>query len=509
MSVLYSSCGFRVQGVLPSFKYLSKKLDVEKQMPTLHQVTDEILRRVVPSSEEREHVRAVTELVRTLVVDEIKRAGLNIDVEVGGSVAKDTWLSRDVDIDLFILFPTSISKKELGELGLRIARQAVSGYRQRERYAEHAYLEAWMKNVRVNIVPCYRTSRNHWLSAADRSPYHTRYVIDRLQGEHLEDDIRVFKKFAKGIGVYGAEIRVKGFSGYLCELLILHYGSFPKALKAISEWRFGDVVDMENLYRGRIEEARTLFAAPLIVIDPVDENRNVAAAVSKDRLSELIAAARVLLEAPSTIFFCPTEEDVSSEHLKSMLSSLKYDLVAIEVRTGEAVPDILWGELNKTQRALRHILEDNDFVVLRSDVWSDEIQTSAIVFSLEAKTLGRSRRHLGPPGDTKGVIPFLEKFANDAVTGPWVENGKWVVGVKRRYTSAESLLKDTLSDGGCAVGASRGLIDALTSSRLLVGSEILSLCSDHGFAGFIRSFIAGRPHWLPTNHSSSLSGSFS
>ena len=30
----------------------------------------------------------------------------------------------------------------------------------------------------------------------------------------------------QGIGVYGAEIKVGGFSGYLCELLVMKYGGF-------------------------------------------------------------------------------------------------------------------------------------------------------------------------------------------------------------------------------------------------------------------------------------------
>ena len=41
----------------------------------------------------------------------------------------------------------------------------------------------------------------------------------------------------KGVGVYGAEIRVGGFSGYLCELLTLSFGSFTDILKAVSDWK--------------------------------------------------------------------------------------------------------------------------------------------------------------------------------------------------------------------------------------------------------------------------------
>jgi len=475
--------------------------------PTLSEVVDDVLRQVVPGPEEREHVRTVAELVRTLVVEEIKRIGRNVVVEIGGSVAKDTWLSGDVDIDVFMLFPTSVSKKELGELGLTIARRAVSGYRQRERYAEHAYLEAWVDDVRVNIVPCYVTTSGNWLSAADRSPYHTRYVVEELKANHLADEIRVFKRLVKGIGAYGAEIRVSGLSGYLCELLILHYGSFPKALEAMSKWRFGEVVDPENVYQGNVSEARRLFHAPLIVVDPVDQNRNVAAAVSKERMSELIAAARFLLRSPSISFFYPTVEKMSEKRLREILSSLEYDVVALEVKTGEEVPDILWGELLRTHGALKRLLEANDFVVLRSGVWSDEVESSVIVFGLESKSLRKTKRHMGPPGDTEGVTPFLEKHVADAVVGPWVEEGRWVTGVRRQYVSAEVLLRDKLSDGGRGVGVPKGLVEALASSRLLVGAEVLGIYHREGFARFLTGFLEGRPRWLRHSSSRSVSSS--
>jgi len=434
---------------------------------------------------------------------------MDVAVEVGGSVAKDTWLSGDVDIDIFLLFPKGVSRKELGELGLGIAKRAFSGYRQRERYAEHPYLEAWVKGIRVNIVPCYKTGRGHWLSAADRSPYHTQYVVEKLKVKQPTDDIRVFKKFAKGIGAYGAEIRVQGLSGYLCELLILHYGSFQKTLNAISSWQFGEVIDPERLYQGRAEEARRLFSSPLIVIDPVDQKRNVAAAVSRDRMAELIAATRLFLESPSRSFFYPEDLEVSQDLLRRMFSSLGYDVIAIEIRAGEEVPDILWGELLKTKNALRRLLEANDFVVLRSDIWSDEAESSVMVFGLETRTLSKIKRHLGPPGDTDGVTPFLEKHAIEAATGPWVEEGRWVAGVRRRYASAESLLKDKLSDGGRDLGVSKGLFEALASSRLLVGPEVLSLCAKEGFPQFLMRFLEGRPRWLPPHQSSSPSGSSS
>jgi tRNA nucleotidyltransferase (CCA-adding enzyme) len=469
---------------------------------TIGRIVDEVLGRVTPSTEERKKVRTATELARTRLRDELEDRGLGFPVELGGSVAKDTWLSGDVDIDLFMLFPPSMSKKELGGLGLDVAKKAFKGYRQRERYAEHVYLETWVEGIRANIVPCYRTVKGRWLSAADRSPFHTKYVVEKLEARPLMDDIRVFKRFAKGIDAYGAEIRVGGLSGYLCELLVLHHGSFEEALKAASGWRFREVLDPENLHQGRSDEARMFFPESLIVVDPVDTNRNVAAAVSKESLSGLIAAAKLCLSSPSLLFFYPDEVQEPHRPLDESLSRLSYSLVALELRTGEKVPDILWGELYKTRGAFRRLLESNGFVVMQSDVWSDEAGSSVIVFGLEALELSISKKYSGPPGDMMGVQPFLVKHGQDSVAGPWVEDGRWTVGLRRRNTSAPELLREELSTGAVNVGVAKGLAQALASSRILVGSEVLGLASRKGFGEYLAQFIKGRPKWLSAFYSS-------
>jgi tRNA nucleotidyltransferase (CCA-adding enzyme) len=468
---------------------------------SIRSVVDDVLAQIVPRQEDRKLVESTTELIESLVGNEVNKSGLDIDIEVGGSVAKDTWLRKDVDIDLFMLFPTSIDKRRLGEYGLSIAKKAVQGYVQRERYAEHAYLEAWVNDVRVNIVPCYKAGEGNWRSAADRSPFHTRYVVSKLKPTHLEDDIRVFKKFIKGIDAYGAEIRVKGLSGYLCELLIIHYGSFEKTLQAIGEWRYGKIIDPEKQYDSEIKKAQTLFPASLVVIDPVDKNRNVAAAVSKDRLAELIIASRLFIEDPSICFFYLDKASASQTNLTKNLHT-PYDVIVVQINTDEEIPDILWGELRKTQKALERLLRNNDFNVIRSDVWTDETETSAVLIGLESKNIAKIRTRDGPPGDTDGVQPFLEKYARDSVIGPWVEEGKWNVGLKRRSVSAEALLKEALSDGGLHIGVSRGLSDSLASSRVRSIKDS-SLNKRADFSRFLEEFLEGRPRWLSRYYSSS------
>ena len=109
----------------------------------------------------------------------------------------------------------------------------------------------------------------------------------------------------QGTGVYGAEIKVGGFSGYLCELLIMKYGSFLQTIRAFAKYNQRVVIDIEGFYADRENEISLLFPEPLAVVDPVDKGRNVASAVQPQKLYTFIGAARAFLKNPSEDFFYP------------------------------------------------------------------------------------------------------------------------------------------------------------------------------------------------------------
>jgi len=220
---------------------------VSERNLSVKEVCAEVLKKITPSPQERKRVFALSEELRRKVVASAEKAKVKAEVRVEGSVAKDTWLSEEPDIDIFMRVPTTMPREAFGKVCLQIARKATEGYRQVERFAEHPYLEAFTDAVRVNIVPCYRVKRGEWISATDRTPFHTDYVKPLLD-KGLREDVRLLKKFMKGIGVYGAEIKVGGFSGYLCELLVINYGSFLEVLKSVADWRRRRIVDYEGYY---------------------------------------------------------------------------------------------------------------------------------------------------------------------------------------------------------------------------------------------------------------------
>lgn len=190
---------------------------------TIDAVTKQVLKKITPSEEEYAKVEALSKKLEQKIAFVCQKQGVQAIIRVEGSVAKDTWLCENPDIDVFMRLPPSIPRKNLGEVGLKVAKAAAEGAKYIERFAEHPYLEIFVEGYRVDIVPCYDAEPGEWQSATDRTPYHTDYIRKRLT-KNMRGEVRLLKKFMQGIDVYGAEIKVGGFSGYLCELLIITFG---------------------------------------------------------------------------------------------------------------------------------------------------------------------------------------------------------------------------------------------------------------------------------------------
>ncbi len=213
---------------------------------------------------------------------------LGLDLKLYGSVAKGTNLRDDYDLDVFYETETDkyhgfqILKNRLEELNIKYI----------VKYSEHPYIKIRYDNYNIDLVPI---SKNYH-SAVDRTPLHYRYIISKISDENTKDEIRLLKLFLKTLGLYGADNRVNGFSGYLTELLIIYGNNFIDLLKKVSKWKLPVIIDIEGIKSREFEEK-------LIVIDPTDGTRNVAAAVSLDNLSRFILYARAFLKQPSKEYF--------------------------------------------------------------------------------------------------------------------------------------------------------------------------------------------------------------
>ena len=468
----------------------------------IEEICNIVLERITPKKDQRAKIEKLAEKLEAKVAKVSKEFGVEAEVRLEGSVAKDTWLSEEPDVDIFMRIPKTIPRESLGEICLRIARKATEGAKQIERFAEHPYLEAIVDGVRVNIVPCYNVRKGEWLSATDRTPYHTDYIKSHLDKRRLSE-VRLLKKFMKGIGVYGAEIKIGGFSGYLCELIILHFKSFLKALEAFAHYRYRMIVDIENFYEDREDELKLLFHEPFVIVDPVDKGRNVASAVRMQKLFTFTAAARAFLKNPSLDFFYPPETPaLEKEKLKKRLKQYGSAFIFITFGKVEAVPDVLWGQLYKSLRFLEKFIRLNGFNVLRSKAWSNEKALNMFIFQLEQRFLSSVKKHLGPPIEKEeDCEKFLIKHLNNSevVSGPYIEKGRWVVELKRKYSDAVTLLNEKLRrEGGRKTGIADKISQAIRNDfKILVNNEIADIYAENvEFAKFLTDFLSGKPKWL-------------
>jgi tRNA nucleotidyltransferase (CCA-adding enzyme) len=400
-----------------------------------------VLEQVRPTDEQVKKLEQVTRDLSARVRDIGQYFDINVEPFLAGSVAKDTHL-KDPDVDMFILFPTDISIEELKEKGMAIARSIIEG---EEKYAQHPYLQGTFEGFAVDMVPAYRLKDTKSLmTAVDRTPFHVRYVNNTLLKEQ-HDEVRLFKQFLKGIGKYGAEESVQGFSGYLVELLVIHFGTFHAALKGLSAYVPGSQLDTFHLMRDEDlpdKDDVGSFDDAMVFIDPVDYQRNVASPVSLDTLGYTIQAAREYLKRPRMTFFFPNPPDVlSRQRLEGLMKDRETTIVGIEIPKFHDNPDVLHGQLRKAVRAITRMCNRSGFPVLHSG-YNILGKKCVMLFEFEVSHLPVVYVHHGPRVGEGNEAEFLEKWSASERTlvGPYVEDGSWRVDVIRTQTTVEDLL---------------------------------------------------------------------
>lgn len=419
----------------------------------------EILKQIRPGTQVKAKLNEVIKHVLTRVEHVINDLDLAYPVEpiLVGSTAKDTYLI-DPDIDVFLMFPVSVSVDKLRAQGLTIGHHVLP--EGEERYAEHPYTSGRFEGFETDIVPCYKLdSIEDRMTAVDRTPFHTEFIIKHLRSEQ-HDEVRLLKQFMKGIGTYGAEIQVQGFSGYLCELLILKYETFTNLLRAAAQWKPELVLRLNTNFeqtdnmitemdlQNKSDLSKKLQIKfkdePLIFIDPVDEMRNVASALAKDKFNLFITAANKYLTGPSSTFFLPNEiKPLSIAQLQQQLTKVAKTIIGIEFSTPDIIPDILYGQLRKCQRAVNNLLEGVGFGISFSDYYTTANDQILMLFELNNSELSKFEIHDGPPEGHKNENDFKSKWniSDIAVGKPYLKDKRWHVKIKREYTTPLELLK--------------------------------------------------------------------
>ncbi|MEM3364095.1 MAG: CCA tRNA nucleotidyltransferase [Candidatus Micrarchaeia archaeon] len=424
----------------------------------------QILKEVKPTPEQHAEVRKIADEL----VDKLNKISpTEIEVMLTGSFAKETYIRSDVDFDIFVLFPEKYTLYDLQTMTFEWAKKFLENWE--VAYAQHPYLRGYYKGHHVDVVPSYKLKEGEPVkikSAVDRTQLHTKYVLSKIT-EEQKDDVRILKKFLKRLGIYGAEIKTGGFSGYLCELLIMKYGSFYDLIMAARKWQFPVAIDMAG---GRSERLlRALFKGDvLIVTDPVDKKRNVASPVSADSLSKFVAAAHVFFLKPAVATFFTEIEIMPISEIRKKAAERGTYFVLFEFPRPEKADDILWGELRKTLTSIEKSFDKEGFDCSHQTAEVHEGKCY-MLFELMHEELPNIILQEGP---YVRMGEHLEKFIREEMNNfdIFVKDERMCAVRKRKFTTVLQLVAD-IQARPHHYGVSKGIAKEVSSARVYAGDD--------------------------------------
>ena len=473
---------------------------------TLNELLGELKLLLRPRLRENQEAYSLYNRIRDIIMNT-----LSIDyeymVELEGSLAKDTNIGGETDLDIFILVKKDdITNSWIKTNIIRPLRNALTmkGFNAKLRYSSHPYINVSWRIYSADIVPAYwATNINDIKTAVDRTPFHTKYVVSRLKDEQ-KDEVRLLKKFLKGVGVYGAEIKTSGFSGYLCELLIIKYGTFINSIKSMASWKPPQLVIIEDTNGTEIDN-KLHGVTPLVVPDPVDLRRNAAAAVSLKSFETAVLAAKLFLTHPSRDYLFPRREAFSSDELSNAVKkSGRCPVIAVYRVAHGVAPDVLWGELRRVGRKCVNVLKESDFKVIDVRAWSNEGPIAMIFLDVLNCNTSVSRIHIGPyPHMGPNSLAFIYKYVDSPTSiGPWVgDDGRLYVVKPVRYTSPTDAL---LSNRSRVEGKHVKLVFVARSIDELVKKVIPLGVSKGEVLYWLTEAVFKRPPWLTIKRTSSI-----
>jgi len=404
---------------------------------------NEVIEKISPSKAEKIVLENSLDNFEEKLKPYLKKYGA--ELFIGGSLAKQTIIKRntDYDIDMFVLFPYNkfkVKSQELSKFLENALRKSKIKYGVLK--GSRNYFQVYFKGLMIELIPILKIKNSSQaVNITDISPLHVSYVLTKIKkNKNLANEIKLAKAFCYACDCYGAESYIHGFSGYALEVLVSYYGSFLNFLKAMAKWNGHDklIVDPANYYKDEnimdeLNEAKT--HSPIILIDPVQEERNACAALSFKTFERFVKIAKQFLSKPSEKYFFKKNIDV--DNLKEEAKRTKSKLIVLEVKSNKDKIDVAGAKTKKFYDYLLYIMRKNGFQVSRAEFDFNEKTLDASLYILYKEPSG-SCIILGPP------INIHEKYIK-AFKKQWdkvfVKNGRLWARSKRKIVTINELLK--------------------------------------------------------------------
>src|SRR3989344_7227358 len=338
-----------------------------------------ILEKIKPTKEETLELQKEAKLFTGELTKRLKLA----KAVVGGSVKKNTFLKGTKEIDIFIKFDYKTYKVQSNKLSDYLAKVLPKALRI---HGSRDYFQIEKNGVLFEVVPVLDIkSAKQAINVTDISPLHTNYVTKHLS-EKQANEVRVLKQFCKSNNLYGAESYIQGFSGYVLEILIVHYKTFQNVLKQVSNWPDKVVLDTTKAFKSKQDVLFSLNSSktysPLVLLDPVQPERNIAAALSKEKFDLLRKIAKDYLKKPNQSYF-------EEKKFAPKDGSIIFRVIPLEGKR-----DVVGSQLMKAFTFLKEEAEREGFRFKEASwYWEKECYFS---FLPKIAKLPETKKHLGP-----------------------------------------------------------------------------------------------------------------
>lgn len=380
----------------------------------------EVIQRIDVPKETKKQIEQTTLAFKKQIGQDLKK--IDARLFIGGSLAKNTIIKKEkrYDVDIFVLFNYKKYKAKSNQIS-----QILEGVLKKKKinYQElkgsRNYFQITFNNIIIEIVPILGIKNvSEALNITDISPLHVTYITKRAENnKKLANEIKLAKSFCYAHDCYGAESYVSGFSGYALEVLVAHYKGFINFVKQASKWDLNKkiIIDPERYYKSEkkiLEEINeSKQTSPLILIDPVQKERNVAAALGKETLKKFITACKDFLKNPSPKHFVKEKVNVEGFYHQALKNKAKFYI--INVKSTKDKTDTAGAKLKKFYDFFVYSLNKAGFKIIKGHFDFDEVDLDADFYFI-LKDPKKDYIVPGPPIaiDKKHLEAFRYKWKN-------------------------------------------------------------------------------------------------
>ena len=218
-------------------------------------------------------------------------------------------------------------------------------------------------------------------------------------------------------------------------------GSFENVLKEISKLQNNQMIG----------DSPRKFESPIVIIDPIDRNRNLGAAISIQNVTAFILIARNFLKKNSIAYFKEKSE-------KKISADLAKNVLIVNFKYKKRSDDIIYGQIKRAASSIESQMVKEGFNVLRNDVIAYNENKADLLFLLESPIISKNEIRTGPDVFS---IDYSSKFIHINSKKSklmWTDkDGKLQTIQTRRYENAKLYLNDLIKNHIGESGIPKGL----------------------------------------------------